>query len=50
MYMMFYDMGAYSTQASIISYQLIKSKDRIAPELQPQLSVLGVGFVYKYKL
>lgn len=45
MYMMFYDMGAYGTQVSVVSYQLIKSKDRIAPELQPQLSVLGVGFV-----
>lgn len=44
MYMMFYDMGAYSTQASVVSYQLIKSKDRIAPELQPQLTVLGVGY------
>lgn len=46
MYMMFYDMGAYGTQASIVSYQLVKSKDRIAPELQPQLTVLGVGLVY----
>lgn len=49
MYMMFYDMGAYSTQASIISYQLVKSKDRIAPELHPQLTVLGLGFVDEYK-
>lgn len=46
MYMMFYDMGAYGTQASVVSYQLVKSKDRIAPELQPQLTVLGVGFVH----
>lgn len=38
---MFYDMGAYSTQASVISYQLVKSN-----ELQPQLTVLGVGFVH----
>jgi len=45
MYMMFYDMGAYGTQVSVVSYQLIKSKDRIAPELQPHLAVLGVGFV-----
>lgn len=46
MYMMFYDMGAYGTQVSVVSYQLIKSKDRIAPELQPHLAVLGVGYVY----
>lgn len=45
-YMMFYDMGAYGTQVSVVSYQLIKSKDRIAPELQPQLTILGVGFVH----
>jgi len=48
MYMMFYDMGAYATQVSVVSYQLVKSKDRIAPELQPQLSILGVGFVDIY--
>jgi len=45
MYMMFYDMGAYATQVSVVSYQLVKSKDRIAPELQPQLTILGVGLV-----
>lgn len=49
MYMMFYDMGAYGTQVSVVSYQLIKSKDRIAPELQPHLAVLGVGFVSQFK-
>jgi len=46
MFMMFYDMGAYGTQVSVVSYQLVKSKDRRAHELQPQLTVLGVGFVY----
>lgn len=49
MNIMFYDMGAYATQVSVVSYQLIKSKDKIAPELQPQLTVLGVGFVYNLK-
>ncbi|XP_050433030.1 hypoxia up-regulated protein 1 [Adelges cooleyi] len=44
MYMLFYDMGAYSTQASVVSYQLVKTKDKIAPELHPQLTVLGVGY------
>lgn len=42
---MIYDMGAYGTQASVVSYQLIKSKSGITPELQSQLTVLGVGFV-----
>jgi len=46
MFMMFYDMGAYSTQVSVVSYQLVKSKDKRAHELQPQLTVLGVGFVH----
>lgn len=46
-YMMVYDMGAYSTQASVVSYQLIKSKDTMAYKLQPQLNILGVGFVCK---
>lgn len=42
---MFYDMGAYSTQASVVSYQLIKSKDKLASELRPRLAILGVGYV-----
>lgn len=46
--MMFYDMGAYSTQVSVVSYQLVKS-DKVASELQPQLTVLGVGFVCNLK-
>jgi len=41
MYVMFYDMDAYSTQASVVSFQLVKSD-----EVQPQLTVLGVGFVH----
>ncbi|XP_060862869.1 hypoxia up-regulated protein 1-like isoform X1 [Metopolophium dirhodum] len=44
MFMMFYDMGAYGTQVSVVSYQLVKSKDRRAHELQPKLTVLGVGY------
>ncbi|XP_050542490.1 hypoxia up-regulated protein 1 isoform X2 [Daktulosphaira vitifoliae] len=44
MYMLFYDMGAYSTQATVVSYQLVKSKDKVAPEIHPQLTVLGVGY------
>jgi len=45
-YMMFYDVGAYSTQVTVVYYQLIKSKDRKDHELQPQLTTLGVGFVH----
>jgi len=45
MFMMFYDMGACGTQVSVVSYQLVKSKDGRANELQPQLTVLGVRFV-----
>ncbi|CAI6347805.1 unnamed protein product [Macrosiphum euphorbiae] len=44
MFMMFYDMGACGTQVSVVSYQLVKSKDGRAHELQPQLTVLGVGY------
>lgn len=43
--MMFYDMDAYGTQASIVSYQLVNSEDKTVTELRPQLTVLGVGFV-----
>jgi len=39
-YLMLYDMGATSTIASIISYQLVK----VNGVTEPQLSVKGVGF------
>ncbi|XP_078492250.1 hypoxia up-regulated protein 1-like [Ciona intestinalis] len=39
-YMMFYDMGASSTVATIISYQVVK----VNGVADPQLSVKGVGF------
>lgn len=38
-------MDAYGTQASIVSYQLVDSEDETVTEVQPQLTVLGVGFV-----
>ena len=41
---LFYDMGASSTTATIISYQLVKSKERGFVETNPQMTVKGVGF------
>lgn len=43
-YVMFYDMGAASTSATIVSYQLVKIKDRGITETHPQVSVIGVGY------
>nr|CAD7437963.1 unnamed protein product [Timema bartmani] len=43
-YIMFYDMGATSTTATVVSYQLVKTKERGFIETNPQLSVLGVGY------
>ncbi|XP_073985997.1 hypoxia up-regulated Grp170 co-chaperone protein isoform X3 [Rhodnius prolixus] len=43
-YMMFYDMGASSTSATVVGYQLVKTKDKGFLETNPQLSILGVGF------
>lgn len=43
-YVMFYDMGASSTSAVLVSYQNIKTKERGFVETHPQVSILGVGF------
>ncbi|XP_043284263.1 hypoxia up-regulated protein 1 isoform X2 [Venturia canescens] len=43
-YVLFYDMGASSTRATIVSYQNVKSKDKGYAEVIPQLSVLGIGY------
>jgi len=42
-YIMFYDMGASSTTATLVSYQIVKSKDRGIVESNPQATVIGVG-------
>lgn len=42
-YVMLYDMGAHSTNAIIVSYQMVKTKDKGFVETNPQLSVIGVG-------
>lgn len=41
-YFVFYDMGAYKTTASVVSYQLVK--DRATRETNPVIQVLGVGY------
>jgi hypoxia up-regulated 1 len=43
-YVMFYDMGATSTTAALVSYQTVKTKERGYVETHPQLSIIGVGF------
>lgn len=42
-YILFYDMGASSTTASIVAYQMVKQKDRGVLETNPQATVIGVG-------
>uniref|UniRef100_T1IXH5 Hypoxia up-regulated protein 1 n=1 Tax=Strigamia maritima TaxID=126957 RepID=T1IXH5_STRMM len=41
---MFFDMGASTTTATIVAYQLVKTKERGFVESNPQLTVLGVGY------
>lgn len=41
---LFYDMGATSTIATIVSYQVVKSKESGFVEKTPTLTVKGVGF------
>ncbi|GAB6024272.1 hypothetical protein CHUAL_008965 [Chamberlinius hualienensis] len=43
-YIMFYDVGSSSAVATIVSYQLIKMKEKGFQEENPQLTVLGVGY------
>lgn len=40
---MFYDMGASSTTATLVSYQSVKTKDKPYVEIHPQSTILGVG-------
>lgn len=42
-YIMLYDMGASSTSASVVGYQVVKTKDKGFVESNPQLQILGVG-------
>ncbi|XP_043238713.1 hypoxia up-regulated protein 1-like [Amphibalanus amphitrite] len=43
-YIMFYDIGADSTAASLVGYQLVKTKERGFTETNPQLQVLGYAY------
>ncbi|XP_026477005.1 hypoxia up-regulated protein 1-like [Ctenocephalides felis] len=43
-YIMFYDMGAHKTTATIVEYKIVKTKDRGYVETNPQLQVIGVGY------
>lgn len=43
-HILFYDMGTGSTTATIVSYQTIKTKDKILAEHVPQLSIKGIGY------
>jgi len=41
---LFYDMGASSTVATIASYQIVKTKEKGFTEHHPQVSVTGLGY------
>ncbi|XP_044750034.1 hypoxia up-regulated protein 1 [Coccinella septempunctata] len=43
-YVMFYDMGASSTTATIVSFQNTKTKERGYMETHPELNIIGVGY------
>jgi hypoxia up-regulated 1 len=43
-YIIFYDMGASSTTATVVGYQNVKTKERGFVETHPQVSILGVGY------
>ncbi|KAH9500372.1 Hypoxia up-regulated protein 1 [Bulinus truncatus] len=43
-YYMFYDMGSTSTTATIVGYNVVKSKEGIKAESNPQLTIKGIGF------
>lgn len=40
---MFFDMGAGSTVASVVAYQTVKAKEDGVAEINPQLTIKGVG-------
>ena len=42
-YVMFYDMGASSTSAVIVGYQIVKTKEKRFVDTHLQLNILGVG-------
>ena len=40
-HILFYDMGAYDTTVSIVSYSVVKTKERGFSETHPQAQILG---------
>jgi len=43
-HMMLYDMGAQATTATIVGFQVVKTKDKGFSETHPQAQILGVGY------
>lgn len=43
-HIMLYDMGAGATTATVIGFQIVKTKDRGFAETHPQAQVMGVGY------
>ncbi|XP_066603454.1 hypoxia up-regulated protein 1 [Prorops nasuta] len=43
-YIIFYDMGASSTTATVVSYQNVKTKEKGFVETYPHVNILGVGY------
>merc|ERR1711936_83339 len=43
-HIMLYDMGAGATTATVVGFQIVKTKDRGFAETHPQAQVLGVGY------
>merc|ERR1712025_1030987 len=43
-HIMLYDMGAQATTATIVGFQVVKTKDKGFSETHPQAQILGVGY------
>jgi len=43
-HLMLYDMGAQQTTATVVGFQIVKTKDKGFSETHPQAQVLGVGY------
>ena len=43
-HIMLYDMGAQSTTAAIVGFQIVKTKEKGFSETHPQAQILGVGY------
>jgi len=43
-HIMLYDMGAASTTAAIVGFQIVKTKEKGYSETHPQAQILGVGY------